>query len=63
MPELFFIISIIFIITVFIDKTKEELFQLEKIRQRYRNKIRCVKDGKEVKNLKKQNHCFQKLQN
>ena len=50
MPELFFIISIIFIITVFIDKTKEELFQLEKIRQRYRNKIRCVKDGKEVKN-------------
>lgn len=36
----------------FVDKTKDDLSQLEKIRQRYRNKIRYTKDENEVKQLK-----------
>lgn len=36
----------------FVDKTKDELSQLEKLRQKYRNKIRYTKDENEVKKLK-----------
>lgn len=36
----------------FIDKTKDDLSQLEKTRQRYRNKIRYTKDEHEVNQLK-----------
>lgn len=36
----------------FVDKTKDELTQLEKTRQKYRNKIRYTKDENEVKQLK-----------
>lgn len=36
----------------FVDKTKDDLSQLEKARQRYRNKIRYTKDENKVKQLK-----------
>ncbi len=36
----------------FVDKTKDDLSQLEKIRQKYRNKIRYTKDEYEIKQLK-----------
>ncbi|MFQ9922023.1 MAG: relaxase/mobilization nuclease domain-containing protein [Beduini sp.] len=36
----------------FVDKTKDELSQLEKLRQKYRNKIRYTTDENEVKELK-----------
>lgn len=36
----------------FVDKTKDELTQLEKARQKYRNKIRYTKDENEVTELK-----------
>lgn len=34
------------------DKTKDELSQLEKLRQKYRNKVRYTKNENEVEELK-----------
>ena len=36
----------------FVDKTKDELSQLEKLRQKYRNKVRYTKNENEVEELK-----------
>lgn len=41
-----------------VDKTKADLSQLEKERQKYRNKIRYTKDEKEIKKLKEKAKSF-----